>query len=173
MPLCIDCHAHFLPDEFIASLRRRGLVDARKDERVLDLDRSVCGYTAAHTRLPYFPLLYDLDARASLAAEQGIDRQILCLPPFYFAYRADPEVGAAICRDGNDALAAVVARSPQRFAAFATVPIQGDSGGWLETSANEWCGVLVAVDHMMGYALEADDTLVAANAAFGTQLQLA
>jgi len=62
---------------------------------------------------------------------------------------------------------------PRVTAAFATVPVQGDSGGWLETSANEWCGVLVAVDHLMGYALEADDTLVAANAAFGTQLQLA
>jgi hypothetical protein len=62
---------------------------------------------------------------------------------------------------------------PRVSAAFATVPLQGDSGGWLETAANEWCGVLVAVDHLMGYALEADDTLVAANAAFGTQLQLA
>jgi aminocarboxymuconate-semialdehyde decarboxylase len=124
MPLCIDCHAHFLPDDFVASLRRRGLVDARKDDGVLDLDRSVCGYTAERSRLPYFPLLYDLDARAALAAEQGIDRQILCLPPFYFAYRADPELGAAICRDGNDALAAAVARAPRRFATFATVPLQ-------------------------------------------------
>jgi hypothetical protein len=43
---------------------------------------------------------------------------------------------------------------PRVTAAFATVPVQGDSGGWLETSASEWCGVLVAVDHMMGYALE-------------------
>lgn len=61
---------------------------------------------------------------------------------------------------------------PRLRAAFATVPVQGDSGGWLETSASEWCGVLVAVDHLMGYALEADATLAKANAAFGTQLQL-
>jgi hypothetical protein len=61
---------------------------------------------------------------------------------------------------------------PGVSAAFATVPLQGDSGGWLETAAKEWCGVLVAVDHLMGYALEADDTLAAANAAFGVQLQL-
>jgi hypothetical protein len=63
--------------------------------------------------------------------------------------------------------------NPRVSAAFATVPLQGDSGGWLETAAKEWCGVLVAVDHLMGYALEADDTLAAANAAFGIQLQLA
>jgi aminocarboxymuconate-semialdehyde decarboxylase len=124
MPICIDCHAHFLPDDFVESLRRRGLIEARKGEGVLDLDRSVCGYAAPVTRLPYFPLLYDLDARAALAEQQGIDRQILCLPPFYFAYGAAPEDGAAICRDGNDTLAAVAARNPGRFAAFATVPLQ-------------------------------------------------
>ena len=122
--LCIDCHAHFLPDAYVDELRRRGLADARKDEGTLDLDRAVCGYAAARTRLPYFPLLWDLDARATLAQRQGIDRQILCLPPFYFAYLADPKTGAELCRAGNDALATSIAHAPGRFAAFATVPLQ-------------------------------------------------
>ena len=124
MPICIDCHAHLLPDGFVETLRRRGLADARKADGVLDLARAVCGYAAETTRLPYFPLQYDLDARTALAERQGIDRQIVCLPPFYFAYLADPELGAAICRAGNDALAAVVGRAPDRFAMFATVPLQ-------------------------------------------------
>jgi aminocarboxymuconate-semialdehyde decarboxylase len=124
MPICIDCHAHFLPDAFVETLRSRGLADARKDEATLDLARAVCGYAAETTRLPYFPLLYDLEQRTELAERQGIDRQIVCLPPFFFAYLADPELGAAICRAGNDALAATVAREPGRFAAFATVPLQ-------------------------------------------------
>jgi aminocarboxymuconate-semialdehyde decarboxylase len=124
MPVCIDCHAHFLPDAFVEMLRGRGLADARKDAAVLDLDRSVCGYAAERSRLPYFSLLYDFDERADLARAQGIDRQIVCLPPFYFAYGAGPELGAAICRAGNDALAATVARAPNAFAAFATVPLQ-------------------------------------------------
>jgi hypothetical protein len=63
--------------------------------------------------------------------------------------------------------------SPRVRSAFATVPTQGDSGGWLETTGGEWCGVLVAADHLMGYALEADDTLAEADAVFGTRLQLA
>ncbi|SRR6266849_233090 len=63
--------------------------------------------------------------------------------------------------------------SPRVRAALATVPTQGDSGGWLETAASEWCGVLVAADHLMGYALEADDTLAEADTTFGTRLQLA
>ncbi|HTD36305.1 MAG TPA: amidohydrolase family protein [Candidatus Limnocylindrales bacterium] len=132
MPICIDCHAHFLPDAFVETLRKRGLADARKDEGTLDLARAVCGYAAETTRLPYFPLLYDLDQRTALAERQGIDRQIVCLPPFYFAYLADPELGAAICRAGNDALAETVARAPERFAAFATVPLQSPAAAVVE-----------------------------------------
>jgi hypothetical protein len=63
--------------------------------------------------------------------------------------------------------------SPRARTAFATVPTQGDSGGWVETATAEWCGVLVAADHLMGYALEADDILTEANAIFGTKLRLA
>jgi hypothetical protein len=63
--------------------------------------------------------------------------------------------------------------NPRVRAAFATVPTQGDSGGWIETADRKWCGVLVAVDGSTGYALEADDTLYLANATFGMDLQLA
>jgi aminocarboxymuconate-semialdehyde decarboxylase len=132
VPICIDCHAHFLPDAFVAELHGRGLADPRKDAGTLDLARAVCGYAADTTRLPYFPALYDLDARVALAGAQGIDRQIVCLPPFYFAYGAAPEVGAAICRAGNDALAASVARTGDRFAAFATVPLQAPAAAVTE-----------------------------------------
>jgi hypothetical protein len=57
-------------------------------------------------------------------------------------------------------------------AAITPLPTQGDSGGWVETSSKEWCGVLIAADHLMGYALEADDIVAQADVAFGTQLQL-
>ncbi len=132
MPICIDCHAHFLPDDFVEALRARGLADVRKEAGALYLDQAVCGYAAPQTRLPYFPLLYDVDQRVALAEQQGIDRQILCLPPFYFAYRAYPELATEICRAGNDALAGVVARAPGRFAAFATVPLQSPAAAVVE-----------------------------------------
>ena len=64
--------------------------------------------------------------------------------------------------------------NPRLRAAFSTVPMQGDSGGWAETSpGSDWCGVLVAADGFMGYALEADDLLAEANQTFGTDLSLA
>lgn len=124
MPICIDCHAHFLPDGFVETLRRRGLVAADKAAGHLDLAGEVCGYAAERSRLPYFPALYDLELRTALAKEQRIDRQIICLPPFYFAYKAEPKLALELCRSGNEALAEVVARAPERFAAFATVPLQ-------------------------------------------------
>ena len=132
MPTCIDCHAHFLPDDFVETLRRRGLAEPRKDAATLDLSRLVCGYAAETTRLPYFPALYDLDARVELARAQGIDRQIVCLPPFFFAYAAEPELALAVCRAGNDALAGSVARTGDRFAAFATVPLQSPAAAVAE-----------------------------------------
>ena len=62
--------------------------------------------------------------------------------------------------------------SPRVRNFYSTVPTQGDSGGWIETvSPAEWCGVLVAADSLMGYALEADDVLNEANVVFGMQLQ--
>ena len=132
MPICIDCHAHFLPDAFVEALRSRGLAEPRKDAGTLELARAVCGYAAPATRLPYFSALYDFGERVDLARAQGIDRQLVCLPPFYFAYAADPELGAAVCRAGNDALAATVADAPDRFAAFATVPLQSPSAAVAE-----------------------------------------
>jgi hypothetical protein len=63
--------------------------------------------------------------------------------------------------------------NPSVRTAFSTVPTQGDSGAWIETIAGEWCGILVATDHLMGYALEADDSLVEFNGKFRTKLQLA
>ncbi|MFN2461804.1 MAG: amidohydrolase family protein [Candidatus Velthaea sp.] len=124
MTACIDCHAHFLPDPFVALLEERGWAKADKAAGTLDLARAVCGYDAERTRLPYFPALYDLGLRTELAERQGIDRQIVCLPPFYFAYRAAPDDAAAICRAGNETLAEIVSRAPDRFAAFGTVPLQ-------------------------------------------------
>ena len=62
--------------------------------------------------------------------------------------------------------------NPRIRAALTSLPTQGDSGGWLQTTSKEWCGILVAADHWMGYALEADESIIQADKAFGTQLQL-
>jgi aminocarboxymuconate-semialdehyde decarboxylase len=124
MSICIDCHAHFLPDEFIEKMEKRGFAEPHKSERYVNVTDDLTGYTRKTTRLPYFSHLWDVDERIELADRQHIERQIICLPPFWFGYKPDPSVGLEICRAGNDALANVVARAPQHFAGFATVPLQ-------------------------------------------------
>ena len=132
MTPCIDCHAHFLPDAYIDELARRGLAQPDKKAAHLDLARDVCGYAADRTRLPYYSALYNLDERVARAEADRIDRQIVCLPPFFFAYKAEPEVARALCRAGNEALAATVARAPKTFASFATVPLQSPAAAVAE-----------------------------------------
>jgi hypothetical protein len=64
--------------------------------------------------------------------------------------------------------------SPRVSALVATVPHPGDSGAWVKRAgAPDWCGVVVASDHLMGYALEADKIIDEANTAFGMNLRLA
>ncbi|MCA9803863.1 MAG: hypothetical protein KC777_17955 [Cyanobacteria bacterium HKST-UBA02] len=54
--------------------------------------------------------------------------------------------------------------------ALAKVPIIGDSGGWVETTSNEWCGVLVAVDDTFGYAQSAKAVIEEAQDEFDLEL---
>jgi aminocarboxymuconate-semialdehyde decarboxylase len=125
MSACIDCHAHFLPDAFVDEMKRRGFAEPHKDQGFIEVTDVLTGYHLRPTvRLPHFPLLWDLGERVALAERQRIDRQIICLPPFYFGYKSEPKVGVEICRAGNDAIAEIVAGSSGRFAGFATVPLQ-------------------------------------------------
>lgn len=59
-------------------------------------------------------------------------------------------------------------------ALVATVPQPGDSGAWIQpTGSKEWCGMVVAADHLMGYALEADTIISEGNSVFKMNLDLA
>lgn len=65
---------------------------------------------------------------------------------------------------------APVSGSPlHRSVAVATtrLPEGGDSGSWLLNSANKWSGMVVAADHLHGYALAASTLLPATGTAIG------
>lgn len=64
--------------------------------------------------------------------------------------------------------------SPRFRALTATVPKGGDSGTWVErTGTPDWCGIIVAADHAMGYAMDSDAVVSEANTAFKMDLILA
>ena len=59
--------------------------------------------------------LADMDAMA-------IDMEILSINPFW--YRAERDKAEAICRSNNEKLAELCAQNPDRFGAFASIPMQ-------------------------------------------------
>ena len=54
----------------------------------------------------------------------GIDVQAISVPPYQFYYWAEPEVGRDAARKLNEYLTETAARSPDRFVALGTVPLQ-------------------------------------------------
>jgi aminocarboxymuconate-semialdehyde decarboxylase len=61
-------------------------------------------------------------ARLAAMDAQGIDMEVLSVNPLW--YRADPDLARQVIDLQNEALAEVVARHPDRFAALATVALQ-------------------------------------------------
>jgi len=62
---------------------------------------------------------------------------------------------------------------PTSFAVAGTSPPKGgDSGAWLLDSSDEWAGMVVASDHLHGYAIAADDMIANSNSEFGVDLSL-
>jgi aminocarboxymuconate-semialdehyde decarboxylase len=101
----IDVHAHYLVPEYVEQLHERG-----GDETDTTLAREVKGAQA------------DLDARVTAMAAAGMDAQILSLSTLQ-PYVSKREDATALARLANDAYAQLVRVYPQRFAAFAALPL--------------------------------------------------
>lgn len=61
--------------------------------------------------------LHDMDA-------EGTDLQVVSIHTPLFGYDLDPAQGLQLARDVNDEIAGMVRQWPQRFAGFATLPVQ-------------------------------------------------
>ncbi|MEL7043953.1 MAG: amidohydrolase family protein [Pseudomonadota bacterium] len=66
----------------------------------------------------------DPELRIAAMDRAGIDMQVLSPNPLTYFHFIPAEEATAFCRRHNDALAALVARFPERFAGFAAVPMQ-------------------------------------------------
>ena len=49
MSICIDCHAHFLPDAFVEAMRMRGLAQPDKASGTLEVTDALTGYAKPTT----------------------------------------------------------------------------------------------------------------------------
>jgi len=90
--------------------------------------------------------MYDIASRIDAMDQQGIDVQVL-VPQFQAvgSYLVEPELGAAMARSYNEAVAGIVAAKPRRFVGGAMIPLQHHEAAIAEL---EWAhdnGLPVAV----------------------------
>lgn len=110
----IDVHAHVLPLKYIAFLDRK-----RITRRQMSAPPS--NTPPRNPLMPWSDSDEDVAKRISLMDEAGVRQQVLSptIAP-YLKSRAD---AAAAARLANEEIAALVARKPDRFRAFASLPL--------------------------------------------------
>src|ERR1051325_12025221 len=67
-------------------------------------------------------LFITLDQRLKEMDDMAIDMEILSINPFW--YRKERDVAEAVCRINNEKLAELCGQKPDRFGAFAALPMQ-------------------------------------------------
>jgi len=131
MPV-IDTHTHFLPPAWVMPEPAPG-APGRYAVRVPAGDGTVL--RTSHGDSAGFELdqLTDLGRRLRDIAIQGVDRQVLSVPPpFGFVYELDRAVALEICRAFNDAFTEARAHPSGAFLALATVPLQDSAAAIAE-----------------------------------------
>lgn len=120
---CLDIHAHHVGQSVIDRVNADGA------SRGIRLVKSEDGATRLEvggrlTGMPLLPALVDDSARLRWMDEAGIDVQLVSGWMDLAAYHLAPEAGQWFARLQNEALAELVARRPDRYAAAAMVPLQ-------------------------------------------------
>jgi aminocarboxymuconate-semialdehyde decarboxylase len=140
MPV-IDFHNHFYPAAYLDALRSGGsrvevTVDADGNPRLHypgDYNIAVRGHR-------------DIDYRAAVMAESGVDRQVLSLTT-PGTHVEEPALAVKLARIVNDGFAEIVRRYPDRFIGIGTLPLSDPaaSAKELERVCRQlgFCGAMV------------------------------
>jgi aminocarboxymuconate-semialdehyde decarboxylase len=117
----IDMHNHLVAPEVVTFLEREGerfntRIDERNGQRFFVIQETA--------RRPLHARISQVEARLSDMDAEGVDIQALSCVPFVMYPEVSAELGSAIARINNDALAAACARHPDRFVPLASVPLQ-------------------------------------------------
>jgi len=115
----IDTHTHWYPQEWIDLLAREGERQGGK------LERTANGYkvTAGKLTNAFSEDFVGIDRRIEGMKRQRVDVQALSLTT-PMVYWASPEFGLAMSQAFNDAASAACRAHPDKFVAFAMIPMQ-------------------------------------------------
>lgn len=154
----MDLHAHLMDHE---SLQRLGELGPELGARLEERDD---GYHLLYVnREPLGPIphgMFDVDRRLEEMDERHVDVQVLAVPPAEFYYHVEPRLGLGAAQVHNDATVSICRRHPDRFQAFATLPLQDPAAavGEMERMAEEPCvrGIEIGTN-VNGANLDASD----------------
>ena len=121
MPMVVDVHTHFIPEELI------DLIDSGRGPSGLAVERREGkDPLIVHDnglRYPALRIFRDTGARLEYMDEQGIDVSVISISPSLFLYWLAPAETAAACRLLNDAAAGMAEQAGGRVAVMAAVPL--------------------------------------------------
>jgi aminocarboxymuconate-semialdehyde decarboxylase len=110
-----DVHNHAVPREAIDLLRGGDGYPITIEGDFMEADR---------VRAELTSVFVDPAAKLEQLAQVGLDAAVVSGSPALFAYEADPERGAALCRAVNSGLADFCGFAPERLRWMAHVPLQ-------------------------------------------------
>jgi aminocarboxymuconate-semialdehyde decarboxylase len=119
--MIVDCHAHLVPPELLAAIRK----DAAKfpNVRLIEDGGSLAlAFAGGKPTRPVSKPLSDIAGRVAWMAKQGIDRQVVGGWVDMFGYELPGAESEAWSRLANDALLAAAKAEP-RFVPLVTVPL--------------------------------------------------
>jgi aminocarboxymuconate-semialdehyde decarboxylase len=122
--MIVDCHAHLVPPELLAAIRK----DAAKFANVRQIEDGgslAFSFAGARPTRPVSKPLSDVAGRVAWMQKQAIDKQVVGGWVDMFGYELQGAEGETWARLANDILLAAAKTDP-RFVPLATVPL-GDS----------------------------------------------
>ena len=110
-----DVHNHAVPREAVELLRGGTGYPIKVEGDFMEADR---------VRAELTPVFLDPEAKLEQLAQAGLEAAVVSGSPALFAYEADADRGAALCRAVNRGLADLCAFEPARLRWIAHVPLQ-------------------------------------------------
>src|SRR6201981_4087642 len=120
MTAMIHMHAHCRPAEIADALRAR----AREPRIVRNPDGVEVLKSSRMSEEPLTQAFDDVDFHLARMDRQGVETSVLSLLGSFCWIEAQPaEVAGPLCRTINDGLSAICEKHPDRFAAYAALPL--------------------------------------------------
>jgi aminocarboxymuconate-semialdehyde decarboxylase len=120
--LIIDIHAHFLPTEWIETVKRSSEVYGCRIDR--DKEGRVWLRLGENTPFELTAPLFDMDNRLKVIADRGFNRQVLSPPMTIIGYSLEERKAQALCRLFNETNADTARKSEGTLIPVAMVPMQ-------------------------------------------------